>query len=189
MSSEYQDYPQHVLVETPTGVVELSITDNNHIYINGSGQCRECSQVLTQKVRGREVNASLHMNDYGSDFEPTRDQGNPQSSYHAFYSSKATDAQRKALIASWVPAINEFMKNHSDLRTKGKDAHANNRIMKIEEEIKELQENISAKQAEIAALIEGQDPAQRVVQFKCCGAYGNPNPNHKCEARRDWDNS
>jgi len=190
MSREYTQYPDHVLVETPTGLVKLSITENNHIYINGSQECRQCGRSLTQTVRGREVSASLHVNDYGKGFEPSRDSSCPTSSYNSFYSSKATEAQRKAIIAAWVPAVNAFMAAHPELRSAGNDAHANNRIMSIEEEITELEQKIAAKRAEINSLKTGVEPRQGVILFSCCGAYGKPNPNHKCDAPRyEMDNS
>jgi len=190
----YQDYPDHILIKTDTGVVELAITEYNHIYVNGQ-ECRPCGRSLSQTVRGREVMATLHLNNYGKGFEPARDQDNPRSSYHSFYSSKATDAQRKVIVASWVKAVNEYVANFPMIQRDAEQAHGNNRAMRIEEEITELEQKIAAKRAELAAVTSPRSELipsspNNIVLFSCCGAYGKVNPKHVCDGPRvEEDNS
>ena len=46
---DYQDYPDHILIKTDTGVVELAITEYNHIYING----QKCAHGKERRARPR----------------------------------------------------------------------------------------------------------------------------------------
>lgn len=196
MSREYQDYPDHILLKTDTGLVELAITEYNHIYVNGQG-CRQCGRDLPQVVRGRQVNATLHLNDYGKGFEPSRDQDNPSSSYHAFYSYKATDAQRKVIIASWVKAVNAYIADTPMIQRDAEQAHGNNRAMRIESEIADLEQKIAEKRAELAKVTSPRSELipspNSVVLYPCCGAYGTPcGPHtlHVCDGPRvEEDNS
>jgi hypothetical protein len=179
--SEYTQYPDDVVMDTPIGQVKLAITDANHVSIQG--------EVV---IRGKQVRAHLHVNDYGCGvgFEPSRDQSNPSNSYHALYATKvgtvgeyATDAQRKAIIAAFVPAINEFMAAHPELRKAAFDAAQNNAALSIENEITELEKKIVEKRAELAKVLSSGRDNAGVVQFPCCKAYGKPNPNHVCPER------
>lgn len=189
MERTHEQYPDKIEMDTPIGKALLAITDANHVYIS--------AEVVV--IRGKEVRASLHVNDYGCGvgFEPSRDQSCPSSSYHALYATKkgsfgdsATDAQRKAIVAAWVPAINAFMAAHPELRKAAAAADQNNSALSIENDIAELEQKIAAKRAELAKVLASGRQSQGVVQFPCCKAYGVANPNHKCDPpRRDWDNS
>ena len=179
--SEYTQYPDGVAMDTPIGQVKLAITDANHVSIEG-----------TVTIRGKEVRAHLHVNDYGcgNGFEPSRDSSCPSSSYHALYATKvgklgeyATDAQRAAVIAALVPAINEFMAKHPELRQAGADADRNNTANRIEEEIVELEKKLAAKREELLKVRTSGRQASGVVQFPCCKAYGVANKNHVCPER------
>lgn len=184
--SEYTQYPDDVVMDTPIGQVKLAVTDANHVSIQG--------EVV---IRGKQVRAHLHVNDYGCGvgFEPSRDQSNPSNSYHALYATKvgtcgeyATDAQRKAIIGALVPAINEFMAKHPELRQAGADADKNNTAMRIEEEIVELKKKLAEKEEELRKVHISGRQSSGVVQFPCCKAYGVVNKNHVCPERMTFDN-
>ena len=189
MERTHEQYPDKIEMDTPIGKAILAITDANHVYIY--------AEVVT--IRGKEVRASLHVNDYGCGvgFEPSRDQSCPSSSYHALYATKkgsfgdsATDAQRKAIVAAWVPAINAFMTAHPELRKAAAAADQNNSALSIENDIAELEKKIAEKRAELAKVLASGRQSAGVVQFPCCKAYGVANKNHVCpEPRQDWDNS
>jgi hypothetical protein len=179
--SEYTQYPDDVVMDTPIGQVKLAITDANHVSIQG--------EVV---IRGKQVRAHLHVNDYGCGigYEPSRDQSNPSNSYHALYATKvgtmgehATDAQRKAILAAFVPAINEFMAKNPELRQAGADADKNNVANRIEEEIVELEKQLEAKKEELRKVHVSGRQSSGVVQFPCCKAYGVVNKNHVCPER------
>jgi len=179
--SDYTQYPDDVVMDTPIGQVKLAITDANHVSIQG--------EVV---IRGKQVRAHLHVNDYGCGvgFEPSRDTSNPNNSYHALYATKvgtmgeyATDAQRKAIITAWVPAINKFMSEHPELRKAAFAADQNNAAMSIENDIVELEQKIVAKRAELAKVLGSGRNNAGVVQFPCCKAYGKPDPKHVCPER------
>ena len=98
---EFTKYPDEIIMDSPIGQAKLAITDANHVSISAN--------VVT--IRGKEVRAHLHVNDYGCGvgFEPSRDQSNPSNSYHALYATKAgsfgdsaTDAQRKVHLEQAV---------------------------------------------------------------------------------------
>src|SRR5271170_2263554 len=152
MSREFTKYPDDVVMDSPIGQAKLAITDANHVSIS--------ADVVT--IRGKEVRAHLHVNDYGCGvgFEPSRDQSNPSNSYHALYATKvgsygdnATDAQRKAIIAAWVPCINEFMASHPELRKAAGAADQNNSALSIESDIAELEQKIIVMRAELAKVL------------------------------------
>jgi len=175
---EHEQYPDNIVMDSPIGQAKLAITDANHVSM--------CADVVV--IRGKEVRAHLHVNDYGSGFEPTRDTSNPNNSYHALYATKvgtmgeyATDAQRKAIIAAWVPAINKFMSEHPELRKAAFAADQNNAALSIENEIAELREKIVAKEAELAKVLANGRNNAGVVQFPCCKAYGVANKKHVCD--------
>jgi hypothetical protein len=179
---EHEQYPDNIVMDSPIGQAKLAITDANHVSM--------CADVVT--IRGKQVRAHLHVNDYGcgNGFEPSRDSSNPNNSYHALYATKvgtmgeyATDAQRKAIIAAWVPAINKFMAEHPELRKAAFAADQNNAAMGIENEIAELEQKIVAKRAELAKVLASGRNNAGVIQFPCCKAYGVPNKNHVCDPR------
>src|SRR5271157_2006331 len=180
---EHEQYPDKIVMSTPIGQALLAITDANHIYIS--------ADVVT--IRGKEVRASLHVNDYGcgNGYEPSREQSCPSSWYNSLYATKAgsfgnsaTDAQRKAIVAAWVPAINEFMAAHPELRTAASAADQNNSALSIEHDIEELEGKIAAKRAELAKVLASGRQSQGVVQFPCCKAYGVASKKHVCDAPR-----
>lgn len=184
--SEYTQYPDEIVMSTSIGEAKLAITDANHIHISAD----------IVKVRGKELRASLHVNDYGCGvgYEPSREQSCPASSYHSLYATKvgsfgnsATDAQRTAIFAAWVPAINGFMAAHPELRQVAAEADKNNSALSIEKEIAELEQKIASKRAELVkVLANGRNPAG-VVQFPCCKGYGVANSArvHVC-GTPDW---
>jgi len=153
MSREWKQYPDKVRVETAIGAVVLAITDFNHIYIS-TPDGEKCI------VRGKQISGSLHVNDYGNGFEPSKDSSG--MTWNSLYINKegsfgnsATDAQRKAVLAAWVPAVNKFMSEHPELREAGKTADRNNKAQRIEEDIEKLEKQLAAKRAELKVVLNG----------------------------------
>lgn len=189
MSRDHVQYPNDIVMDTPIGQAKLAITDSNHIHIS--------ADLVT--IRGKEVRGSLHVNDYGcgNGFEPSREQSCPSSSYNSLYATKAgsfgnsaTDAQRKAILAAWVPCINEFMKAHPELRQAAGEADKNNTALSIENDIAELEKKIAEKRAELVTALAKGRTASGVVQYPCCMAYGVATKKHICDGpRQDGDNS
>jgi hypothetical protein len=106
------------------------------------------------------------------------------------FGNSATDAQRKAIIAAWVPAVNAFMTAHPELRSAASEADKNNSALSIEQDIEKLEKQIVEKRAELAKVLASGRNNCGVVQFPCCKTYGVANKKHICDGpRQDWDNS
>ena len=99
------------------------------------------------------------------------------------------------IVASWVKAVNEYIQSTPMIQRDAEQAHSNNRAMRIEEEIAELEQKIAAKRAELAAVMSSRSELipsspNSIVLFSCCGAYGKVNPKHVCDGPRvEEDNS
>lgn len=150
MTREWIWYPQNIQLPTPFGDVYLSVTDCNHIYVNGGSDGKYITvnkvEYQTSFHLQRTENGSFDLNKDGRGIRGSRTWRCSKGNYNADHmSTAAIDKVKKVLI----PLVNEWAVANPEIFDRAEYAHINNKILSLENEVKSLSDDLIAKQQEI----------------------------------------
>ena len=146
------DTPANIEVTTPYGPAFLAVTQGDHIHVDSSSNGK-----FLNYTNGSEYTASIHLNLVDGKWAIT-----------SIYSSNRTAAQKgnynapvppshlkKIVDAMYVAAV-AYVVDRPNVLAKAQDAHLNNSLLRIEDEIAELREKTEKLQEKRLELLRSR---------------------------------
>ena len=145
------NYPHNIPVETPFGMMAMSVTDGDHIYLDGNHNGKSIV------VNGVELGCSIHLNKIDGEWVI-----DPQYLYASRKGSlkPASDAARKKLLATIPAIIKEYMLKNPRLLTLARADKLDTLTVQLEAKITEKERELEILRAELLAVKREQEQRQ-----------------------------
>lgn len=150
MTRKWVWYPREIQLSTPLGDVYLSVTNRDHIYVDGGGNGKYITvnkvEYQTSFHLVRQEDGNFDVNKAGNGIRGTRTHRCSKGNYNA---DQMSEAAIKKVKQTLIPIINEWAKANPETFEKAEYADINNKMYQLEKEAKRLADELLTKQKEL----------------------------------------